>query len=251
MPPVERSIEFDRLINVRDLGGLCGAGGRTVREGLLYRTDALSKLHQAGERDLARFAALGLRTVIDLRYPFEIAGAGMVPRVEGLDYHNLSIEHQTYDQAVDGAGVPSERFFADKYAETIRDGAVEIRAVLEIVADAASAPLAFHCKSGKDRTGIIAALVLTLLGVSREDVVADYALTEVARPRFIAYWRERNPGAQPPIGTHLWRAPAGAMRLFLDETARDHGSIAGYVSSTGADVGALTAALRARYLVAG
>jgi protein-tyrosine phosphatase len=245
---MERIIEFERLINVRDLGGLRGAGGRRVRGGLLYRTDALSKLHTAGDGDLARFAKLGLRTVIDLRYPFEVAEAGTVPGVEGLDYHNLSIEHQPYDQAVDGAGISSERFFANRYAETIQDGAAEIRAVLEVVAGAGSAPLAFHCKSGKDRTGIIAALLLTLLGVSEDDIIADYALTGLARPGFIASWRERNPGVEPPVGTHLWRAPAGAMRLFLDETARDHGSVTGYVASTGADVEALTAALRALYL---
>lgn len=245
---MERIIEFERLINVRDLGGLRGAGGRRVRGGLLYRTDALSKLRSAGPEDRAKFAKLGLRTVIDLRYPSEIAEFGTVPGVEGFDYHNLSIEYQPYDQAVDGAGVPSERFFADRYAETIRDGAAEIRTVLEIVADAAGAPLAFHCKSGKDRTGIIAALLLTLLGVSEDDIVADYALTERARPGFAAYWRERNPGAEPPTGTHLWRAPAGAMRLFLDETARDHGSVADYVASTGADAEALAAALRALYL---
>lgn len=245
---MERIIEFEQLINVRDLGGLRGAGGRRVRSGLLYRTDALSKLHSAGQEDRARFAKLGLRTVIDLRYPSEIAEFGRVPEVEELEYHNLSIEHRSYDQAVDGTEVSSERFFADRYAETIHDGTVEIRAVLEIAADAASAPLAFHCKSGKDRTGIIAALLLALLGVSEDDIVADYALTERARPGLVAYWRERNPGAEPPVGTHLGRAPAGAMRLFLDETTRDHGSIAGYVASTGADVEALTAALRGLYL---
>jgi protein-tyrosine phosphatase len=186
--------------------------------------------------------------VIDLRYPFEIDEAGRVPGVEELAYHNLSIEHRPYDQSVDGAGLASERFFADKYAETALDGGAEIRAALELVAAADSAPLAFHCRSGKDRTGIVAALLLDLLGVSVEDIVADYALTELARPRFIEVWRSRNPGAEPPLHSHLWRAPAGAMSTFLTELARDHGSVAGYLASTGADPDALTAALRERYL---
>ena len=241
-------IAFDRLANVRDLGGPRGAAGRRVRTGLLYRADALSKLHGAGEQDLARFAKLGLRTVIDLLYPFEIAEAGRVPGVEGLDYHNLSIEHVLYDQSVEGADVPSDRFFADRYAETVRDGSAEIRAALEIIAAADSAPLAFHCKSGKDRTGIIAALLLALLDVSVEDIVADYALTELARPRFAEVWRSRHPGQEPPLHTHLWRAPAEAMRIFLTELGRDYGSVSGYVASTGADAPALTAVLRALYL---
>ena len=243
-----RIIPFERLANVRDLGGLRGADGRLVRIGLLYRTDALSKLHGAGDEDLARFAKLGLRTVIDLRYPFEIAEAGRVPGVEGLCYHNLSIEHRPYDQAVEGADLPHPRFFAEKYAETVRDGGVEIRAALEIIAAAGSAPLAFHCRSGKDRTGILAALLLDLLGVSTNAIVADYALTELARPRFIEGWRARNPGAEPPLRSHLWRAPAQAMRTFLTELTRDYGSPADYVASTGADAPALTAALRSRYL---
>jgi protein-tyrosine phosphatase len=76
--PVERIIEFERLINVRDLGGLRGADGRTVRRELLYRADALSKLRQAGGQHLARFAKLGLRTVIDLRYPSAGARSGFI-----------------------------------------------------------------------------------------------------------------------------------------------------------------------------
>ena len=247
---MERIIEFECLANVRDLGGLRGADGRVVRGGKLYRADALSKLHGAGDEDLARFAKLGLRTVIDLRYPSEVAEAGRVPEADGLGYRNLSIEHRPYDQAADGAGVASERFFADKYAETVRDGAAEIRAALEVLADAGSAPLAFHCKSGKDRTGLIAALLLALLGVSEDEIVADYTLTERARPAFIARWREHNPGAEPPLRSHLWRAPAGAMRLFLAETARDFGSAAGYVASTGADAETLASRLRRLYLTA-
>jgi protein-tyrosine phosphatase len=243
-----RIIAFDRLANVRDLGGLRGADGRLVRTGLLYRADTLSKLHGAGDEDLARYAKLGLRTVIDLRYAYEIDEFGRVPADERLAYHHLSIEHRPYDQAVDGADLSSERFFADRYAETVRDGSAEIRAVLEIVAAADSAPLAFHCRSGKDRTGIIAALLLDLLGVSENDIVADYALTELARPRFIEIWRSRNPGLEPPLHSHLWRAPAPAMRTFLAELARDYGSVAGYLAGTGADADALTAALREQYL---
>jgi protein-tyrosine phosphatase len=246
---VDRIIEFERLLNVRDLGGLRAEDGRTVRSGLLYRADALSKLNDAGAEDLQRFAKLGLRTVIDLRYPWEIERNGMVPGAGAVDWHNLSIEHRPYDQSMDKPGQPSERFFADRYAETAFDGKVEIRAALEVIADADSAPLVFHCKSGKDRTGIIAALILTLMGVPEAEIVADYTLTEQARPRFLAEWEaQHRAGTASPLRTHAFRAPARAMELFLLELARDYGSVLDYIAATGADVATLGLALRERYL---
>lgn len=241
-------IEFECLFNVRDLGGLRTLEGRRVRMGLLFRADALSRLAVADAADRQRFARLGLRTVIDLRYPWEIERTGRVPGADTLAWHNLSIEHRSYNQAADMPDVPSDRFFADRYAETAFDGKAEIRSALELIADAESAPLAFHCRTGKDRTGIIAALVLALLDVSQPDIVADYALTESARPRFLADW-DRNPaGTATPPRLHAYRAPARAMELFLRELARDYGSVPGYVAATGADVPALTSALRDRYL---
>lgn len=248
MSLVERMIEFDRLFNIRDLGGLRTNDGRTLRSGLLYRSDALSKLNNASAEDLRRFAKLDLRTVIDLRYPWEVERQGKVPGADTLAWHNLSIEHRSYDQARDKPDQPSERFFADRYAETVLDGKVEVRAALEVVADADSAPLAFHCKSGKDRTGIIAALILTLMGVPEAEIVADYVLTEQARPRFLAEWQALNGANATAPMRHAFRAPARAMELFLLELARDYGSVVGYVAATGADVPALTSALRDRYL---
>ena len=248
MSAVERKIEFERLFNVRDLGGLRTRGGRAVRSGLLYRADGLFKLNDASAEDLRRFAKLDLRTVIDLRYPWEIERQGKVPGADELTWHNLSIEHRPYDQTVDKPDQPSERFFADRYAETAFDGKAEVRAALEVIADVDSAPLAFHCKSGKDRTGIIAALILTLMDVPEAEIVADYALTEEARPQFLADWYAQNGADTTAPMRHAFRAPARAMELFLLELARDYGSVRGYLASTGADVPALASALCDRYL---
>ncbi len=75
-----RHVAFDRLHNFRDVGGYAGAGGATVRWGRLYRSDSLGKLRGA---DWERFRALGIRTVIDLRYPWEIAAKGRLPEGAG------------------------------------------------------------------------------------------------------------------------------------------------------------------------
>ncbi|SDH45402.1 tyrosine-protein phosphatase [Nonomuraea jiangxiensis] len=222
---MRRHIAFDRLHNFRDLGGYRGAGGRTVRWGRLYRSGSLARL--AGE-DRERFLALGIRTVIDLRYPWEIEAQGRVPELAGTDYLNLSIEHRPYDQAEIDPAVDPWRYLADRYAEVAVDGVAELRRTIEVIAGD-SGPLVFHCKSGKDRTGLVAALVLVLLGVAEEDVVADFALTELATDRLVAEWRAAHPGRElrwPAYG----RAPAEVMRLVLADLAATYGSVEDYAT---------------------
>ncbi|MFJ2190180.1 tyrosine-protein phosphatase [Kitasatospora sp. NPDC087861] len=241
-----RHLTFERLHNFRDLGGYPAADGRSVRWGLLYRSDSLGKI--TSPADLDRLQALGVRTVIDLRYPWEIAAKGRVPDFDGLAYHNLSIEHRPYDQAEIDPDVDPWRYLADRFAEVAEDGVKEIREALDVIT-AAEAPLAFHCASGKDRTGLVAALVLTLLGVHEDDIAADFARTELATPHFIAEWHAAHPGRTlrwPGYG----RAPETVIRLTLADLATRYGSVEGYVTGTlGVDRGQL-AALRARLLTA-
>ncbi|MFF3322462.1 tyrosine-protein phosphatase [Streptomyces sp. NPDC002889] len=220
-----RHIDFERLHNFRDLGGYRAADGRTVRWGTLFRSDSLAKLK--GD-DWDRFLTLGIRTVIDLRYPWEIAAKGRVPDSDGFAYVNLSVEHRPYDQAAIPADLDPWRYLADRYAEVALDGAKELRQALELIA-AESGPVVFHCASGKDRTGLLAALVLGLAGVSDDDIAADFALTELATQRLIADWQEANPG-----GTPGWpgygRAPQEVIRLFLADLTTTYGSLASYAT---------------------
>lgn len=223
MPPVDRHIAFGRLHNFRDLGGYQGHDGRSVRWGRLYRSDSLSKMDDA---DWSRFAELGVRTVIDLRYPWEIERAGRVREHDGLAYHNLSIEHRPYRQASLDADLPIGPFLAEKYTEVAEDGVAELRQALDVIAAAENAPVVFHCASGKDRTGLIAALVLTLLDVPEDVIVADYALTELASERLVADWIARS--GNPPTWRSYGRAPAEVMTLFLAWADENYGSLRGY-----------------------
>ncbi|MFI0715018.1 tyrosine-protein phosphatase [Streptomyces inhibens] len=220
---MRRHIDFQRLHNFRDLGGYRTRDGRTVRWGRLYRSDSLSKLQGA---DWDRFLSLGIRTVIDLRYPWEIEAKGRVPGAEGLAYVNLSVEHRPYDQAEIDPDLDPWRFLADRYAEVALDGAEELRQALEIIGSE-SAPQVFHCASGKDRTGLLAGLVLSLLGVTEDAIAADFALTELATERLIADWK-----AAHPDRTLKWpgygRAPEEVMRLFLSDLASTYGSVHDY-----------------------
>ncbi|MEV8638324.1 tyrosine-protein phosphatase [Streptosporangium sp. NPDC051023] len=214
-----RHIEYARLHNFRDVGGYPTEDGLQVRWRRLYRSDSL---HRLADDDLERFTSLGVRTVIDLRHPEEIERKGRVPH--GPRYHNLSVEHRFWNVERDydpEVGMP--RFFADRYHEVAEDGRVEIRDALEVIAEEDNAPVVVHCAAGKDRTGVLTALVLRLLGVSEEDVIADYALTALATPKAIAHRQRERPG-EPLPWPGFGQAPADAMRLFLTElgSVRDY-----------------------------
>ncbi|WP_406500280.1 tyrosine-protein phosphatase [Streptomyces sp. NBC_00846] len=198
-------------------------------------------------KDWDRFLDLGVRTVIDLRYDWEIAAKGRVPDAPGLRYHHLGIEHRPYDQAALGPDVETGRFLADRYAEVAHDGVAELRRALDVLATEDGGPAVFHCASGKDRTGLLAALVLSLLGVAEDDIVADFALTELAAERLLADWRADHDG-QEPVWPGYGRAPADIMRFFLADLAATHGSVRAYAAELlGADE-ELLAALREKFL---
>ncbi|WP_156726013.1 tyrosine-protein phosphatase [Streptomyces apocyni] len=240
---MSRHIAFARLHNFRDLGGYRTADSRTVRWRRLYRSDSLSKLQGA---DLDRFRSLGVRTVIDLRYPWEIARKGRVPDSPGLTYVNLSVEHRPYDQAEIDPSVDPWRYLADRFAEVALDGAVELREALRVIAYG-DEPQVFHCASGKDRTGLLAAIVLSLLGVADDDIAADFALTELATERLVADWKTAHPGRTlrwPGYG----RAPEEVIRLVLSDLNDTYGSVHDYaVKHVGVD-DSLISELRAQLL---
>ncbi|MER7464208.1 tyrosine-protein phosphatase [Streptomyces sp. NPDC097981] len=238
-----RHIGFGRLHNFRDLGGYRSADGRTVAWGVLYRADSLGKL--AGD-DWERFLGLGIRTVIDLRYPWEIEAKGRIPEAERFTYANLSIEHRPYDQAAIDPDVDPWRYLADRFAEVTEDGVLEIRQAIELIA-AGPGPAVFHCTSGKDRTGLIAAFVLTLLDVSEEEILADFALTELATARLTADWHAANPGRTmrwPAYG----RAPETILSLVLADLTTRYGSAADYLAARVGITPATAARLRERLL---
>ncbi|TXK34990.1 tyrosine-protein phosphatase [Nonomuraea sp. C10] len=222
-----RHIKFANIHNFRDVGGYATADGRSVRWQRLYRADSLGWL--AGE-DLDTFRALRVRTVIDLRNPFEAEKYGRVPEEHGLAYHNLPIEGRRWDFALYEEDRGVARYLADRYLEVTEDGVANLRTAMETICRADSAPVVVHCAAGKDRTGLLLAIVLSLLGVAEDDIVADYALTGLATDRFIADWTARHPDGTLWPGFGL--APAEAMRLFLTDLRARHNSIESYATKT-------------------
>lgn len=226
---MDRHIPFEALHNFRDLGGYSTPAGHRVRSGRLYRADSLGKLRR-DSGDWSRFLSLGVRTVIDLRHSWEIEKRGRVPDDASFSYHNLSIEHRPYNQPALAPDIDPGPYLAERYMEVAEDGTKEIRRALELVVAAAesSDALVFHCASGKDRTGQLAALVLALLGVPDETIIEDYSLTELAAPALLAAWVARE--GHEPTWLGFGRAPATVMRTFLASMKARYGSIEAYVT---------------------
>jgi protein-tyrosine phosphatase len=234
--------------NFRDLGGYENRHARMVRTGVLYRSDSLSTLTDDDVRHCVD--RLRLRTVVDLRAGHEVDRFRHGPlEAEGVSFLHMPIVDETRrppDAETEAPGVDAmtlERIYLmmlDRFAD-------RFAAVLGVIADAGSHPLVFHCAAGKDRTGLVAALVLGLLDVHDDVIAADYALTAHVMPTLIERHRARaTTGHEPEVGRQMWAAEAPAMRAVLQDLRDRHGSIEGYVRAAGlgsAEIAALRAAL--------
>jgi protein-tyrosine phosphatase len=231
-------LTFDTLFNVRDLGGYEAADGASIRAGQLYRADGV---HRASAADLERLLSLGLRTVIDLRTPAELEVARFA--VDGTDvaWHHLPVIAEIWEsERVSAIADDDEavRFLVDRYVDMTAEGGRALAAALSIISDAEGHPALFHCAAGKDRTGVLAAIVLALLGVDDEVIADDYSRSAVAMERLREWFIANDErvasirSKQPPV---FRAAPRDAMLGFLREIEVRYGSVADYVRSIGVD----------------
>ncbi len=230
VPEPVRLVELEGCLNFRDLGGYATRAGRRVRWGRLYRSDAL---HHMSARDVQRVRdELGVRVVIDLRSSAEVAldGVGPLP-APPVSYHHVPLFDggQADMQPVE---IPMD--LGHQYFLLLRTAWVHVARVLEILADG-SAPALFHCAAGKDRTGLISAVVLGLLEVEEADIVEDYVFTSRNLDRIIERLR-RSPSYQavfdrlPP---ETLNAEPGSMASFLARVREACGSIREFALTAG------------------
>jgi protein-tyrosine phosphatase len=192
----ERTVELEGLYNVRDLGGFRTEEGKRTRFGFFFRAGDLGTPTKA---DLRILAARGIESVVDFRSDRERALTPDVLPETVVRSFNVTIDtadvvNMTGDTGDERDAVKAMQGIYRAMVETARP---QFRRFFEIVTDVVNVPLLFHCSAGKDRTGFTAAMLLWALGVSREDIYADYLMTNEGLGDKYAPFCARHPSLAP------------------------------------------------------
>ncbi len=234
-----RRVELKGVMNTRDLGGIRTSDDRQVRWGLLYRSGHLHKLKSRGANDLNN---LGIRTVVDLRTDGEVEEKpDRLPEASGIDYRHIPIsgitsedlertEHDIREQTpaeFDGAGKMT--LVMSKFAI---EGAGDFAQIFGLLLDERNYPLLYHCSAGKDRTGLLTALILSSVGVPRDVIFDEYLLSNYFRYDRI----ERNArvgawfvGIDPASSRPIMNVEAAYLQSSFDAIDREYGSVDSYL----------------------
>lgn len=213
----DRHLPLPGTRNLRDVGGYPAIDGRTTRWRTLLRTDSLDLLPEHSQETLI---ALGLRQAIDLRWPSELASAPSVFRESAhVRYRSIPLLAYEADDPTPHLGL------VGMYRRILDERGAHLVDVVRAVIEPDGSPVAIGCAAGKDRTGVAIAIILTAVGVPREVVVADYALsagffrTAVDDPHLVD-WRagpvetESPPEYMEDVLRHLEERHGGARSLL-------------------------------------
>lgn len=185
----DRSLGLVSAVNLRDLGGYPTNDGKRIKWGLLYRSGTLSDLSPV---DASALAATGIKTICDFRSTIEAEAAPDDAALFGAQHvpMPLDADHSSMRRLQIALFRPTR--LRALLTESYRDIMIERNAgligrFLRLVADADNLPLLFHCTAGKDRTGIAAMILLSLLGVPDDVIAADYSISNAFYRNFREY----------------------------------------------------------------
>jgi len=232
----ERVLTWDACVNVRDLGGFATEDGGRTRHGAIVRADTIARLSESG------WAALvdhGIRRIVDLRFHDEREADP--PRQLDVEVVHVSLlgereaEYWLHlDERLTAMSPPD--YLAWSYVEFLDRFREHFAAALRAITDAPEGGVVVHCLGGKDRTGLVCALLLRNAGVAEEDVVSDYALSEKQLAEVHEAWvRAAATPEEREFRGRLGYAPASVMRHVLEELDRKYGGVRGYLEAAGLD----------------
>lgn len=248
------SHEIEGTHNFRDVGGVRAADGRLVRPGLLFRSASLDSLTDAG---LAALAALGVRTVIDVRSEGEVGRSGRFAH-EGSGvswFHIASAVGPPTGSGDPGRDAAMARVMSSEdpmaliLPMLLSRGGPMFAGALRIMAEPQRAPLVFHCTSGKDRTGLLGVMLHLILGVELETALAEFERSSEAYEHIRNDMGTRYPFMETMPAATLDRM-AAADRAWVLSALDTIGGVAGldpWLDSIGID-GSVRASLRSLYL---
>ena len=230
-----QALEWEGCLNVRDLGGLPTEDGRITRPGRIVRADNIRKLTDAGWQALGDH---GVRRIVDLRMPVELAEDPL--REVDVDVVHVSVFGDAMDEAYVAdldAHLASVEDVADHYFYSYVDWLERYRGhfgrAFAAIADA-DGTVVVHCMGGKDRTGVVSALLLRLAGVPYDLIGDDYAVTAVNLEPSTSVWI---PAVEDPVERAKWQrlaaTPAAAIERVVHEIESRYGDVASYMRAAG------------------
>jgi hypothetical protein len=221
-----RLLTWDGCLNVRDLGGFPVTGGGTTRVGAIVRADSVRRLSAVGWEALT---AYGIETVVDLRLESELAADPPHAVPVTVVHAPLFAEQSDAEwEAIDALGLLHADAAAGNravYGELLARNHAGVAGALRAIAAAPEGGVLVHCHAGKDRTGLVSALLLELAGVDRSLIGADYAQTGVSLASTLAEWVDE--AADPDEREQRRRiaaTPPEAIVGVLDDLDDRHGS---------------------------
>ena len=236
--PRSRDLDWDGLLNARDLGGHPTEDGAETRFGSIVRADSVRLLTDEGWQALVDY---GMKTVVDLRTDEELAAdppadlpvsVSHVPFIETDrgDWPEVEAELEAIVKAAPDVATATRDvylLFLERFAENV---ASAVRAV----ADAPDGGVVVHCAGGKDRTGLVTALLLHLAGVGIQEIARDYALSEERlRTRHEEWLARAESEEERERLQRVMQTPADSMRGVLEELERRYGSVEGFLRHGG------------------
>jgi protein-tyrosine phosphatase len=230
-----RHIEIEGAHNVRDIGGYATLDGRTIRWRTLLRADGL---HHLSSDDTRRLHSLGLRTVVDLRFAGELSSApDAFSQSARVAYRHVPLHEDKMQDARDGR-IQLPPTLESYYRMLLDECGPQIGRVFDILATPGALPGLVHCTLGKDRTGVIIALLLDLLRVPDHTIVEDYMLTERHATALLGRMRLRAASAGPFGDWHLrmLECKPETMRATLRYVHSRYGGATGYLSHAGVSI---------------
>ena len=246
MGPLRRELRWDGCLNVRDLGGLPAAGAGATRFGSVVRSDSVEQLSQAG---WASAAAYGVRTVVDLRIVDErnrFPPLTVVPGSRGqrsdYDIHTVRVSvlgdpDPDLGRHLDAIGAShSLEVEATRavYVEMLDRFHVRFTEAVRAVADAGPGCVVVHCHAGKDRTGLVVALLLAVAGVTRDSIAADYAVSAGNLSVLSQQWiEEAEDAVKREQRRRICSSPSQAILDVLAVLDSAHGGADGYLLEGG------------------
>jgi protein-tyrosine phosphatase len=233
-----RDLVWDGCLNVRDLGGHPTADGGETSFGSIVRADSVGNLTTEGWEALADY---GIRTVIDLRGDYEREDdppRELPVKVRHIPFFEASEEEweEIAEELERLDDVPVADATREAYLIFLERFKPNVAAAVRAVAEAPEGGVVVHCVGGKDRTGLLTALLLHLAGVPTDEIAADYALSEERlRPRHEAWFEAAETDAERRRLERIAQTPPEAITGVFDELERRYGSVEGYLRAAGVD----------------